>query len=368
MLSYPHAALLDLKARAFSPSNILDKSQIRNHLREERARQDVRLAQYKSARITERLLSLPCVQQAHCAASYASIDEEVDTHSINSSLINNGKTLALPKVIGNEIHFFHVQNLKRDLPALGAFGIREPDPARCAPIAIADIDLFLVPGVGFDPFGGRIGFGGGFYDRALSRKNEEAASIGLAYEFQMTHAIQTTSLDVPIDLTVTEECVYQPQFSTFTTNDESETHNAAHVMIERGLTKGDVLALHGGLGAGKTAFVKGLASALNAPETPSSPTFVFCREYHGTIPLYHADCYRLESIRPDEEEFWQEIIQSPGLIAIEWAERLGSILPKTTIHLFAETKSETKREWTLFTPLKKQEKLNGGRTSRPQII
>ena len=80
--------------------------------------------------------------------------------------------------------------------------------------------------------------------------------------------------------------------------------------------------LHGDLGAGKTAFVRGLAAGLGAdPDEVSSPTFVLIQHYKGRLPLVHVDLYRLES-GTAVDELGLEELASGGVVAIEWAERL----------------------------------------------
>ena len=99
--------------------------------------------------------------------------------------------------------------------------------------------------------------------------------------------------------------------------------------VGRLLQAGDVVALHGELGSGKTTFVQGLARGLQRdPETIKSPTFVLMREYPGPVPLVHLDGYRLEG--PSSAAWLDvELIFSPQKITvIEWADRFESLLPE----------------------------------------
>ena len=87
------------------------------------------------------------------------------------------------------------------------------------------------------------------------------------------------------------------------------------------LAAGDVVLLRGELGAGKTAFVRGIARGLSAPpDAVSSPTFTLVQEYRGRVALYHVDLYRL---KPEEvaDLGLDELMESGGVLAIEWAER-----------------------------------------------
>ena len=86
-----------------------------------------------------------------------------------------------------------------------------------------------------------------------------------------------------------------------------------------------IIALIGDLGSGKTVFVKGLAKGLEVPAKYyiTSPTFTLINEYPGRYPLFHADLYRLDSIRELEEIGLDELLYEQGVIAIEWADKLA---------------------------------------------
>jgi tRNA threonylcarbamoyladenosine biosynthesis protein TsaE len=107
-----------------------------------------------------------------------------------------------------------------------------------------------------------------------------------------------------------------------TTRSEAETATVGRDLAQT-LRPGDVVLLHGELGAGKTAFVRGLAEGLGVPpEDVSSPTFTLIQEYRGgRLPLFHADLYRLDDPR-EIDDLGLEEIAANGILAIEWAEKL----------------------------------------------
>lgn len=110
----------------------------------------------------------------------------------------------------------------------------------------------------------------------------------------------------------------EPQ--TIITNTEEETSSAGE-RFAAGLCAGDVVLLYGDLGAGKTAFVRGIARGLGAPaDEVTSPTFTLMQEYRGRLTLVHVDLYRLA---PEEVAGLgvQESTEQPAVFAIEWAER-----------------------------------------------
>lgn len=112
----------------------------------------------------------------------------------------------------------------------------------------------------------------------------------------------------------------------FYSNSPEETAEFAKSFASE-LKPGDVISLNGDLGAGKTAFVQGLAKGLGITEYLSSPTFTIVNCYEGKMPLYHFDVYRIA----DEEEMYEigydEYVDGDGVCVIEWAENIESILP-----------------------------------------
>lgn len=101
---------------------------------------------------------------------------------------------------------------------------------------------------------------------------------------------------------------------------EAATESAGE-RLGASLAAGDVVLLYGDLGAGKTAFVRGLARGVGAdPADVSSPTFTIVQEYAGRLTLYHVDLYRLEEKEVDDLGL-EELVLGEGVVAIEWAER-----------------------------------------------
>jgi tRNA threonylcarbamoyladenosine biosynthesis protein TsaE len=106
---------------------------------------------------------------------------------------------------------------------------------------------------------------------------------------------------------------------TIVTCSEEETSAAGDRFAAR-VQPGDVVLLHGDLGAGKTAFVRGLARGLGAsPDDVSSPTFTLVQEYRGRLTLYHVDLYRLKPI--EVADLGLDELTEDAVVAVEWAER-----------------------------------------------
>jgi tRNA threonylcarbamoyladenosine biosynthesis protein TsaE len=126
------------------------------------------------------------------------------------------------------------------------------------------------------------------------------------------------------------------------TTSEEETARAGE-SLATGLRAGDVVLLYGQLGAGKTAFVRGLARGIGAaPEEVSSPTFTLVQEYAGgAATLYHVDLYRLEPREVDDLGL-DELIAGDGIVAIEWAERWAG-RPDDACEVWIEDAGEERR-------------------------
>jgi tRNA threonylcarbamoyladenosine biosynthesis protein TsaE len=108
---------------------------------------------------------------------------------------------------------------------------------------------------------------------------------------------------------------------TVTTHSEDETF-ALGSRVAASLQPGTFVLLHGDLGAGKTAFVRGMAAGLGgSPDDVSSPTFVLIQQYKGRLPLVHVDLYRLDTAAAVDDLGLEELA-SGGVMAIEWADRL----------------------------------------------
>ncbi|HEX8311950.1 MAG TPA: tRNA (adenosine(37)-N6)-threonylcarbamoyltransferase complex ATPase subunit type 1 TsaE [Chthoniobacteraceae bacterium] len=114
------------------------------------------------------------------------------------------------------------------------------------------------------------------------------------------------------------------------------SHNAAETLefgreLGAELCAGDVIALAGDLGAGKTHFVKGVAAGLGHTGEVTSPTFTLVHEYTGgRLPLFHFDFYRLESAEEVLQIGFEDYLTSGGVLIIEWADKFADLLPKTT--------------------------------------
>ena len=116
--------------------------------------------------------------------------------------------------------------------------------------------------------------------------------------------------------------------------------------LARDLRGGECVALHGELGAGKTQFVRGLVRALGGnPRSVSSPTFVLLNVYDsGRLKVFHLDAYRVNGADDFESIGFSELLEQRGVVVVEWAQRVASLLPSDAVHVRITTIDETQRE------------------------
>jgi tRNA threonylcarbamoyladenosine biosynthesis protein TsaE len=117
------------------------------------------------------------------------------------------------------------------------------------------------------------------------------------------------------------------------------------------LRPGDVVALTGDLGAGKTLFCKGVGEALGIPpDRILSPTFTIVTEHEGPVPLTHIDVYRLSGAREADEIGMREILSGDAVCLVEWAEKIGELLPKDCIRVKFTISDGDRREISVDAP------------------
>ena len=118
-------------------------------------------------------------------------------------------------------------------------------------------------------------------------------------------------------------------------NSRDETSLFGHLLGER-LKAGDVVALEGDLGAGKTTLTQGIARGLGISSMVNSPTFSLIQEYPGRIPLFHCDPYRLESPASLYDIGFEEYFERGGVVVVEWANLVQELLPEERLTIRLE--------------------------------
>ena len=172
----------------------MDKAQIRARLLTQRRSLSAGQAQSLSKQVEGRLLALDVVTQAGMIALYSPIHNEVATQGGFRYAVAAGGRVCYPRVCGSHLEFVEVTALSELVP--GCFGVMEPPSGQV--IAVADIDVVLVPGVAFDRYGHRLGYGRGYYDRFLEAAGS-TVKIGVCYDFQLCDKLPDEEHDQRLD-------------------------------------------------------------------------------------------------------------------------------------------------------------------------
>lgn len=133
----------------------------------------------------------------------------------------------------------------------------------------------------------------------------------------------------------------------YLTNSPEETEKVGEA-LGKILAPGTVIAYRGDLGAGKTAFTRGLARGLGCGERVTSPTYTIVNEYlDGRMPLFHFDMYRLESADDLWDIGWEDYLERGGVCAVEWSEQVAEAMPPETVYVTISRRPEDDRARTI---------------------
>jgi 5-formyltetrahydrofolate cyclo-ligase len=192
------------------------KSRLRAAVRRRRNRLSKEDIETKSQQIAKRVLRLRIWQEAEVVLGYCAFDSEVRTDRLLEAALQQGKRVVLPRVNRQDksLDLYYVLGLDGQWLAPGTWGILEPLPHRCEPASPNDLELVLVPGVAFDAVGGRIGYGGGYYDRLLNslRPDQQRRVVALAFEDQIVEDVPLSFFDFRVPIIVTNRRI----INTFT--------------------------------------------------------------------------------------------------------------------------------------------------------
>lgn len=178
-----------------------EKAALRRVLRARRARIPAELRAAWSAAVAARVQGLDLWRRAETVQLFiGALPGEVETRRLAAACLAAGKTLVCPRVAGGRLELRRVEELNA-LARSDRWGLWEPTE-RCAPVEPRAIDLALVPGLGFDRRGGRLGMGGGFYDRFLAETG--AHRVGLCFELQLLLSTPVDGRDAAMHRVVTE--------------------------------------------------------------------------------------------------------------------------------------------------------------------
>jgi 5-formyltetrahydrofolate cyclo-ligase len=191
----------------------MDKNNFRTFLRFRRTQMTDEEVSVKSASLCSQLTQSSLFDSVDILLGYYPCRNEVDCRSFLESWLDSGKKLALPVVAGDGLKMLAVEvhDLKNDVIE-GYKGILEPDLKKCSVIDSQQVGAVLIPGLGFDSYGNRLGQGGGHYDRFLQTLSRNTCRIALAYDWQVLNSRESVypmeelpveSHDLKVDLMIT---------------------------------------------------------------------------------------------------------------------------------------------------------------------
>jgi len=177
------------------------------------ARRDALTAEERHAlskRITRRLLALDAYRGARSVMAYASFGSEFETADLLADVLAQGKQLVLPRIErgSRTLQLHAVDDPGRQL-APGVWGILQPRPDLCTPVAASQLEFVLVPGVAFTRRCERLGYGGGFYDDFISGLARRPPLVAAAFSLQILQELPVSERDQTVDCVVTEDAEYR---------------------------------------------------------------------------------------------------------------------------------------------------------------
>ena len=173
----------------------MDKRDMRRQIRQRKKEMTESQIRQASTRLGDLFVSTEQYRQAKTVYGYLPYNQEVRTVPILERALRDGKKVAVPKVYGDEMRFIYIEDLS--LVEKSDMGI--PEPIGDGPVADDPVALVLMPGVAFTRDGGRIGYGGGYYDRFLAAQPNHP-TVALCYDFQIVEELPTEEFDIPVDL------------------------------------------------------------------------------------------------------------------------------------------------------------------------
>jgi len=187
----------------------LYKKELRKIIQNKRDNLQIRYRKKISKIIAEKFLDTVYYTNSSNILIYYPFRSEVDVTIIIKEALKDRKNIILPRTSDHRLKLFYVNDLEKQLEK-GAYGIMEPTASLCRPAKISDIDLAVVPGVGFDKNLNRLGYGGGFYDKLLLNIPDTVKKIALCFDIQVVDRIPVSKNDIKVDLLITNTRIYYP--------------------------------------------------------------------------------------------------------------------------------------------------------------
>ncbi|WP_312114447.1 5-formyltetrahydrofolate cyclo-ligase [Brevibacillus reuszeri] len=185
-----------------------DKKQLRTHIMEARKAMPPEERKLRSEQACSHLLACERVAGAKAIMAFHPFGAELDILPFVEQARGRGQEIWLPLTLLAERRLVPYVFSGPEMLKQGVYGIWEPDSERAVEADIAKLDVVLVPGVAFDRSGGRMGYGGGFYDRFLAGLKERPYLLGVGFSMQVVDHVPLEPHDIPLDAVVTEEGLF----------------------------------------------------------------------------------------------------------------------------------------------------------------
>jgi 5-formyltetrahydrofolate cyclo-ligase len=186
------------------------KQALRRKIGAERAALPPSERKRRSETAARHLLALDQLAACRTILLFYPFRDEIDTRPFLHAALQRGQEIWLPLTDPAERRLTPYVYGGEETLRPGAYGIREPDPAASQPADIARLEAVVLPGLAFDGQGGRLGYGGGYYDRFLERCGRRPLLVGYAFAMQMVERVPVEPHDHPVDYVVTDDGIHGP--------------------------------------------------------------------------------------------------------------------------------------------------------------
>jgi len=185
-----------------------DKKQLRTHIMEARKTMSPEERKLRSERACSHLLACEQVVSSKAIMAFYPFGAELDILPFIEQAKKQGQEIWLPLTRPSERRLVPYVFSGPEMLKQGVYGIWEPDPEKAVPADVEKLDVVLVPGVAFDRSGGRMGYGGGYYDRFLAGLMHRPFLLGIGFSMQVVDHVPLEPHDIPLDALVTEEGLF----------------------------------------------------------------------------------------------------------------------------------------------------------------
>lgn len=182
-----------------------DKKQLRTHIMEARKAMPSAERNIRSERACKHLLTSESLASVKTIMAFHPFGEELDILPFVEEARKRGQEIWLPLTISSDRRLIPYRYAGPQMLKQGVYGIWEPDPAKAEQGDLSKLDTVLVPGVAFDRHGGRMGYGGGYYDRFLAGLGKKPYLLGVGFSMQVVDHVPLEPHDIPLDALVTED-------------------------------------------------------------------------------------------------------------------------------------------------------------------